>query len=171
MAVKCLLQAFHPFVFLLGPESTSPYTPVPPTYRFPSFRPMLSFTLFSFFVSIRYSFYASGHRSVAKESKRSHGKYIHMYIWYSWWISIGYKYHTATPALPETSNRYTRTSFSSAFLFTPLHLLVCSMLHISSYFLYHFVCLYIHIQLFLLENYLLASVYSVAIRRNKYMLP
>lgn len=155
MAVKCLLQALDPFVFLLGPDSPTFHTPVLPTCRFPSFRPVLAFTLFplyetiSFFlsISIHYSFYAPHHRSVLpKESKGSYGKYTYMYLWYLWQINMHCKYHTAGLELPETPNQFTHTSFSSAFFFTtttPLQLLVCSILCISSYFCVTFcACIY-----------------------------
>lgn len=102
-------------------------------------------------ITVHYSLYAPGHRTVLKESKGSYGRYIHVYLWYSWQTTIGCKYHTATLELPETSNRSTHTSFSTAFFFSPLHLLVFSMLHISSFF-FHLLCLHIYMQLFLLEK-------------------
>lgn len=58
MAAKCLLQALDPFVFLLGPDSTTLHTPVLPTCTFPSFRPMLAFTLFPLYKTISF-FYPS----------------------------------------------------------------------------------------------------------------
>lgn len=161
----CFLTGSRIYISL-HPSTANMQVPLLQTHAFFHCSPCMKHP--SFFIhQYHYSFYAPGHRSVPKESKGSYGKYIHMYIWYSWWINIDCKYHTATLALPETSNQYTRTSFSSAFFLSPLHLLVCSMLHISSYFLYHLVCLYIYIQLFLLENYLLTSIYSVAIMRSK----
>lgn len=98
-------------------------------------------------ISIHYSFYVPHHRSVLpKESKGSYGKYTYMYLWYLWQINMHCKYHTAGLELPETPNQFTHTSFSSAFFFTtttPLQLLVCSILCISSYFCVTFcACIY-----------------------------
>lgn len=90
-----------------------------------------------------YSFYAPHHRSVPKESKGSYGKYTYMYLWYPWQINMLCKYHTAGLELPETPNQFTHTSFSSAFFFPPLQLLLCSILCISSYFCVTFcACIY-----------------------------
>lgn len=81
--------------------------------------------------------------------------------------SVKVLHFTETPGHPETSNNCTRTFFQ-CFPILLIHFLVCSMLHISSYFFPSNCYLYICITLFLLENYhILTYIHSVAFMKSK----
>lgn len=120
-------------------------------------------------VSIHYSSYKPGHRNVKKESKKSYGKHFPLYVWYLQWINIGSKLYRNTQTSWNFKQLYSHLFFQR-FPILLIHLLVCSMLHISSYFfLSTAICIYA--TLFLLENYhLLTYMYSVAFMKNKKML-